>query len=250
MPGHRGIADGEQQQNEHHHRGRQRNPHAVAEQHGQRIAAGDRGQRRGGGHDEEGDSRHAQRVAAKLIGRAGARRSLSHDGLPDRWPPKHLGCRNFPVGRTSRPAPAIYRASALTAGPGAVFIRRRTIGEIVRDRKMPSAIGPEASGHAREFRPISPPVRAQPLGPDINRAVTGWHRTATKAPDRDCRRFSLAKASQRAVRSAVKSKRADGSGKGSRTEAPSVFRRAEISLSGGPPAGPDRMWAEALLSFS
>ena len=37
---------------------------------------------------------------------------------------------------------------------------------------------------------------------------------------------------------------ADGSGKGSRTEAPSVFRRAQISLSGGPPAGPDRMLAE------
>jgi diguanylate cyclase (GGDEF)-like protein len=39
--------------------------------------------------------------------------------------------------------------------------------------------------------------------------------------------------------------RADGSGKGSRTEAPSVFRRAQISLSGGPPAGPDRTLAEA-----
>jgi len=38
--------------------------------------------------------------------------------------------------------------------------------------------------------------------------------------------------------------RADGSGKGSRTEAPSVFRREQISLSGGPPAGPDRMLAE------
>jgi hypothetical protein len=38
--------------------------------------------------------------------------------------------------------------------------------------------------------------------------------------------------------------RADGSGKDSRTEAPSVFRRAQISLSGGPPAGPDRMLAE------
>ena len=37
---------------------------------------------------------------------------------------------------------------------------------------------------------------------------------------------------------------ADASGKGSRTEAPSVFRRAQISLSGGPPAGPDRMLAE------
>jgi len=32
---------------------------------------------------------------------------------------------------------------------------------------------------------------------------------------------------------------------GSRTEAPSVFRRAQISLSGGPPAGPARMLAEA-----
>ena len=39
--------------------------------------------------------------------------------------------------------------------------------------------------------------------------------------------------------------RADGSGKGSRTEAPSVFRRAQISLSGGPPAGPARTLAEA-----
>ena len=39
--------------------------------------------------------------------------------------------------------------------------------------------------------------------------------------------------------------RADGSGKGSLTEAPSVFRRAQISLSGGPPAGPARMLAEA-----
>jgi len=38
---------------------------------------------------------------------------------------------------------------------------------------------------------------------------------------------------------------ADGSGKGSRTEAPSVFRRAQISLSGGPPAGPARTSAEA-----
>jgi diguanylate cyclase (GGDEF)-like protein len=38
---------------------------------------------------------------------------------------------------------------------------------------------------------------------------------------------------------------ADGSGKGSRTEAPSVFRRAQISLSGGPPAGPARTLAEA-----
>ena len=39
--------------------------------------------------------------------------------------------------------------------------------------------------------------------------------------------------------------RADGSGKDSRTEAPSVFRRAQISLSGGPPAGPARTLAEA-----
>ncbi len=39
--------------------------------------------------------------------------------------------------------------------------------------------------------------------------------------------------------------RADGSGKGRDTEAPSVFRRAQISLSGGPPAGPVRMLAEA-----
>jgi len=39
--------------------------------------------------------------------------------------------------------------------------------------------------------------------------------------------------------------RADGSGKDSRTEAPSVFRRAQISLAGGPPAGPARMLAEA-----
>jgi diguanylate cyclase (GGDEF)-like protein len=39
--------------------------------------------------------------------------------------------------------------------------------------------------------------------------------------------------------------RADGSGEGSRTEAPSVFRRAQISLSGGPPAGPARTLAEA-----
>jgi hypothetical protein len=38
---------------------------------------------------------------------------------------------------------------------------------------------------------------------------------------------------------------ADGSGKGSRTETPSVFRRAQISLSGGPPAGPARTLAEA-----
>ena len=39
--------------------------------------------------------------------------------------------------------------------------------------------------------------------------------------------------------------RADGSGKGRDTEAPSVFRRAQISLSGGPPAGPVWMLAEA-----
>jgi diguanylate cyclase (GGDEF)-like protein len=39
--------------------------------------------------------------------------------------------------------------------------------------------------------------------------------------------------------------RADGSGTGSRTETPSVFRRAQISLSGGPPAGPARTLAEA-----
>jgi diguanylate cyclase (GGDEF)-like protein len=38
--------------------------------------------------------------------------------------------------------------------------------------------------------------------------------------------------------------RADGSGKDSRTEAPSVFRRAQISLAGGPPAGPARTLAE------
>jgi len=39
--------------------------------------------------------------------------------------------------------------------------------------------------------------------------------------------------------------RADGTGTGSRTETPSVFRRAQISLSGGPPAGPARTLAEA-----
>jgi diguanylate cyclase (GGDEF)-like protein len=39
--------------------------------------------------------------------------------------------------------------------------------------------------------------------------------------------------------------RADGSGTGSHTEAPSVFRREQISLSGGPPAGPARTLAEA-----
>jgi diguanylate cyclase (GGDEF)-like protein len=37
----------------------------------------------------------------------------------------------------------------------------------------------------------------------------------------------------------------DDSAKAGPTEAPSVFRRAQISLSGGPPAGPDRMLAEA-----
>jgi diguanylate cyclase (GGDEF)-like protein len=36
----------------------------------------------------------------------------------------------------------------------------------------------------------------------------------------------------------------DDSAKAGRTEAPSVFRRAQISLSGGPPAGPDRTSAE------
>ena len=44
--------------------------------------------------------------------------------------------------------------------------------------------------------------------------------------------------------------RADGSGKGSRTEAPSVFRRAQISLSGGPRLARIGRWLRPLLSFS
>jgi hypothetical protein len=43
--------------------------------------------------------------------------------------------------------------------------------------------------------------------------------------------------------------RADGGGKGSRPEAPSVFRRAQISLSGGPRLARLGCWLRPLLSF-
>jgi hypothetical protein len=52
-----------------------------------------------------------------------------------------------------------------------------------------------------------------------------------------------------AISGADDSDRVDGSAGGSRTDAPSVFRRAQISLSGlrypGPPTGPARTLAEA-----